>query len=361
MNAKRGSFSSQSSEASAWAEASGSPAGSVVSFSPLYLSPRMSTSLTSRDVMDWGFDIFTLDQETGGRCLSSVVSQVLARTGVRSDMASALIGVMQRAEREYTPSRSVSYHSHVHGADVAQALSVFMFGSSNFFASRLSASLPADVDVELVVTASICAAGLHDLGHFGVNNAFLVRTGDPLAALYGNTSVLEKHHCARAMELLIDFPFRDRQEGEFFRKLVTEMILATDLSRHHEMISDPPQVSDYRGCLRLLLHAADVSNNARSTKIASQWTERLMEEFYAQGDLERELGLPVTPIMDRHSCSVARVQIGFIDVVARPLFVAVCELVGEGLEFVLEQMDANRESWAQSLVDEGLEETREAD
>lgn len=30
-----------------------------------------------------------------------------------------------------------------------------------------------------------------------------------------------------------------------------------------------------------------------------EWTQRLMFEFYAQGDRERELGIPVTPMLDR--------------------------------------------------------------
>ena len=69
-----------------------------------------------------------------------------------------------------------------------------------------------------------------------------------------------------------------------------------------------------------------------------------MEEFFHQGDLEQELQIGVTPMMDRSVCNVARVQIGFIDVIARPLYVALCGLV-DGLEHIVELMDANRAAW----------------
>ena len=33
--------------------------------------------------------------------------------------------------------------------------------------------------------------------------------------------------------------------------------------------------------------------------IAIEWAARAMEELFAQGDLEAELGLPISPFMDR--------------------------------------------------------------
>jgi hypothetical protein len=46
--------------------------------------------------------------------------------------------------------------------------------------------------------------------------------------------------------------------------------------------------------LKLLLKAADVSNPAKATPLYLFWTDRIIEEFYAQGDEEKQLGLPVS-------------------------------------------------------------------
>ena len=45
--------------------------------------------------------------------------------------------------------------------------------------------------------------------------------------------------------------------------------------------------------LKLLIKAADVSNPAKATPLYLFWTNRIMEEFYNQGDEEKRLGLPV--------------------------------------------------------------------
>ena len=50
------------------------------------------------------------------------------------------------------------------------------------------------------------------------------------------------------------------------------------------------------------------------------WSLQVSEEFYRQGDLERRLGLPVTPLCDRYISSVSKIQTGFFRFIAAPLF-----------------------------------------
>jgi hypothetical protein len=44
----------------------------------------------------------------------------------------------------------------------------------------------------------------------------------------------------------------------------------------------------------------------------------VLEEFFRQGDLEASMGLPYSPLCDRHTVHVADSQIGFIDFIVEP-------------------------------------------
>ena len=52
-----------------------------------------------------------------------------------------------------------------------------------------------------------------------------------------------------------------------------------------------------------------------------------MEEFFKQGDKEREMGLDISPLCDRNTTQVPQSQIGFIDYIVVPLFNTVIETV----------------------------------
>lgn len=59
---------------------------------------------------------------------------------------------------------------------------------------------------------------------------------------------------------------------------------------------------------------------ARPFPRAFEWAQILVEEFACQGDLERELGLPVLPMNDRSKIVLEDSQIGFIKFIALGLF-----------------------------------------
>ena len=50
-----------------------------------------------------------------------------------------------------------------------------------------------------------------------------------------------------------------------------------------------------------------------------RWLSNLEEEFFRQGDKERELGIPISPLFDRSKQGVSKSQVGFYDFVALPL------------------------------------------
>jgi len=62
--------------------------------------------------------------------------------------------------------------------------------------------------------------------------------------------------------------------------------------------------------LQNLVHCADLSNPTKPLNIYRQWTERVMQEFFRQGDLERDQGMDISPMCDRHTASIEKSQVG---------------------------------------------------
>lgn len=59
---------------------------------------------------------------------------------------------------------------------------------------------------KIEIFAIILASAIHDLGHPGVNNAFLVRTRDQQAVIYNDKSVNEMMHASLAFQIAQDNP-----------------------------------------------------------------------------------------------------------------------------------------------------------
>lgn len=78
--------------------------------------------------------------------------------------------------------------------------------------------------------------------------------------------------------------------------------------------------------MSLLLHAADVSNPAKPLYIQEKWAASVLAEFFAQGDLEKALGLPVSPGFDRSVTSLAASQMNFAEYVVLPLLGAIVSI-----------------------------------
>lgn len=93
-----------------------------------------------------------------------------------------------------------------------------------------------------------------------------------------------------------------------------------------------------------LIKCADISNVARPFHWGTQWAELLVKEFIFQGDLEKELGLPVSPMNDRSKINLEDSQISFIQFVALDLFQNVQKVIHE-IEFAVDQMQFNLKQW----------------
>ena len=130
------------------------------------------------------------------------------------------------------------------------------------------------------LTLLISAIG-HDVGHPGVNNAFLVALNAPLAQLYNDKSVLESFHCAAYSQILRRY-WKHAFEDTAMRALLINSILATDMGLHFKYMADlgnlqqkvhdnggtdgwsPQVLEEYRTLTcGLLIKCADISNVVR--------------------------------------------------------------------------------------------------
>lgn len=100
---------------------------------------------------------------------------------------------------------------------------------------------------------------------------------------------------------------------------LTNMFDAADMKFHFDHLNkfktrvstgafDEPDRQDVRFLETLLLHAADVSNPAKPWHLSMEWTSRVMDEFFRQGDVEQASGLAISPFMDRSKTNIASCQ-----------------------------------------------------
>mmetsp|Transcript_32872 Transcript_32872/g.53118 ORF Transcript_32872/g.53118 Transcript_32872/m.53118 type:complete len:140 (-) Transcript_32872:110-529(-) len=105
--------------------------------------------------------------------------------------------------------------------------------------------------------------------------------------------------------------------------------------------------------LQLALHAADLGNPAKPWGTYMAWTDRVMREFYEQGDEERSLGLPVSMGYDRDNpIPRPKFQQGFINYIVLPLYSTFGAFPGIQIEPCMSQLNQNLEQLQQEEKNE---------
>lgn len=139
---------------------------------------------------------------------------------------------------------------------------------------------------------------------------------------------------------------------------MVHMVLATDMSKHFGELGTfrqrvasenfEPDDKDKLLCMGLGIHLADISNPTKPWELTLEWTELLFEEFFKQGDKEREMGLKISDLMDRTTTNIAKAQLGFIDVIVLPAFESFAKFL-KILNKNIKNMKKNREKWAERV------------
>lgn len=96
--------------------------------------------------------------------------------------------------------------------------------------------------------------------------------------------------------------------------------------------------------LNVLMHSADISNTCKPWKICQPWADRVISEFFLQGDQEKELGLPLQPLNDRDKLNKPGSQVAFIELFSAP-FTAVHVRIFSPLWEMSEFLHLNLQRW----------------
>ncbi|RPB04788.1 HD-domain/PDEase-like protein [Choiromyces venosus 120613-1] len=319
----------------------------------------------------WDFSAHDFSDEELVHCAKLMLEHALEMPEVEAYRISSdrIVDFLTASRAAYNPK--IPYHNFRHVVDVLQAIFYFLlqlrvlppYVSEEPMEikpppARSLSKLLTPLDA---LTLLIVAIG-HDVGHPGVNNAFLITLKAPLAQVYNDRSVLESFHCAAFSQVLQRHWPKTRE----LRKSMIDMILATDMGLHFDYMGrledmkekvlkedgmgslKDKAVSDYRTLVcALLIKCADISNVARTHECSAQWAKILIEEFARQASMESDLGIPSSLVAPPDTGSVlalAKSQVGFMTLFAMPLFVSLSEVVPE-MQFSVDVLTANKAMW----------------
>ncbi|XP_072911201.1 high affinity cGMP-specific 3',5'-cyclic phosphodiesterase 9A-like isoform X6 [Hemitrygon akajei] len=206
------------------------------------------------------------------------------------------------------------------------------------------------IEILILMTSAVC----HDLDHPGLNNTYQVNAQTDLARRYGNHSPLEQHHCTVAFQILSEpncdiFAGTESGVSEEIRKGMTELILATDMARHGDIMDafDDQNQEHVRLLEQVLIKCCDTSNEVRPTQVSEPWLDCLLQEYFMQGDREKSEGLPVSPFMDRDRVWKSHTQSAFITSTLMPMFESLTKLFPQLEEVMLQPLRLARDRYQQ--------------
>jgi len=309
----------------------------------------------------WGVDMFKIAEITDKKTLTCITYTIFQERDLIKTFkipGKVFLNFLRTLEDHYL--QDVPYHNSVHAADVTQSTHVL-----------LNSPALECVFTPLEVMSAIFAAAIHDVDHPGLTNQFLINTSSELALMYNDESVLENHHLAVAFKLLQNpdcdiFINLTKKQRQTLRKMVIDMVLATDMSKHMSLLADLKTMvetkkvagsgvllldnyTDRIQVLQNMVHCADLSNPTKPLELYRQWCNRIMEEFFQQGDREREGGLDISPMCDRFNATIEKSQVGFIDYIVHPLWETWADLVHPDAQDILDALEDNRD-WYQSQI-----------
>ncbi|KAK2504175.1 hypothetical protein MC885_007144 [Smutsia gigantea] len=285
--------------------------------------PRIARAMENEEY--WDFDIFELEAATHKRPLIYLGLKMSARFGICEFLncsETTLKSWLQIIEANYHSSNP--YHSSTHAADVLHATAYFLCKE------RIKQTLDPVDEV-----AALIAATIHDVDHPGRTNSFL---NDYRALRQGIIDMVLATEMTRHFEHVNKFV-------NSINKPLAALEENGETGKDQEAINTMLRTPENRTLIkRMLIKCADVSNPCRPLEQCIEWAARISEEYFSQTDEEKQQGLPVVmPVFDRHTCSIPKSQISFIDYFITDMFDAWDAFVD--LPELMQHLDNNFKYW----------------
>ena len=325
----------------------------------------------SKSITEKNFNIFELKDLIGNNNVLPMIGRaILENLGLLdedildiSKLDQFLISVSSQYREE------TLYHNSIHGSDVTHSLYIF-FTHSN-------AEKVAKTNVLDLLSIIIAALG-HDIAHPGLTNTFHINDSTDIAITYNDISVLENFHASTLFKTLRKtenniFGKLTPIDYKIIRKRMISEILATDMANHGRVMSliksklsinennefkfnllsgnEQTRIDEQQSLLDYMIHLADLAHNTKLFEISKKWVELLSEEFWKQGDLEKELNLPVSFLCDREDVNIPKSQKGFISGYIIPTFECLVKIFPT-LRYTLDNANNNLKEW-KKLMDKG--------
>jgi hypothetical protein len=290
------------------------------------------SEILDSDIDTWNFDAFSLDTKINGNLLSKLLMKLLDKSNVINILdldKDRLIKFVIKIEEGYNVNNP--YHNAMHASSVLH--SMYKILTSSKIIDEISS---CEREKSLLLLIGYIAAVVHDFRHSGMTNKFLIDTASPAAIIYNDTSPQENFHTASAFKILLDdnynfFKNFEKQETRKFRNLIINMVMQTDMQQHFPLLTKFKsrfthekksiiEEGDSTLILQMALKAADLAHLTYNFDLHKKWVELLQEEMFIQGDIERSMGLPESPLCDRSKQGIIDSQTDFINFVALGMY-----------------------------------------
>ena len=302
------------------------------------ISPSVIAKLSDQmeKISSCDFDIFELNNLLGKKTSVYLSSEILGRLSLvdNGDIPQNILSnFIKEIVAHYDRNKAI-YHNDLHAGDVMQTVYTIFVKGNLGYKMKLS-----ELDIFSILIASLC----HDFKHPGTNNAYNINARTKYAMRYNDLHVLESYHISQTFKVLSNKQFNifqnfSPEEYRIARRRMIDAVISTDMAKHTKVVTAAKnkaelydivkgknftkifeEISDddsknnkqlidlynkQKCLLNMIVHTSDISNPAKPDKISAQWTQRVYDEFFVQGDMEKEKKLPVSNFCDRNTTNV---------------------------------------------------------